>query len=451
MATTAPPAGAPAFAGYGTKPYRAFVLGMLLTVYTFNFIDRVIVTIVQEEIKRDFGLSDFQLGLLGGPAFALLYTLLGIPVARLAERRNRMTILSVCLGIWSAFTAACGLAGSYIHLLLARIGVSVGEAGCTPPAQSVIADYFPSDRRATALSVYSMGVPLGSMIAAIAGGYIATEVGWRNAFLWVGLPGIALALLVKFTVKEPPRAGAAPEAPGFGAALKVLRSKPSFWHMAIAAAITSFVGYGVGGYLNSFLIRVHGLSLLQASQFNGVILGVAAAIGTFLSGFLADRISKRHPNALAWLPALGLLIATPLYLLGYYSPTLGVVMAPLIIAACVHYFYLGPMYTVTSSVVEPRMRATAIAILLFIVNIIGYALGPPFVGALSDFLANQQLAASGLSIADCAKATDAIAATCKAGTSAGLRYAMMIGVCFFLWAAVHFLLVGRTLQKDRVS
>jgi predicted MFS family arabinose efflux permease len=424
---------------------------MLLLVYTFNFIDRVVVTIVQEDIKADFGLSDFQLGLLGGPAFAILYTFLGIPVARLAEKRNRMTILSVCLGVWSGFTALCGLAGSYVQLLGARIGVSVGEAGCTPPAQSVIADYFPSDRRATALSIYSMGIPLGSMIAAIAGGWIATEVGWRNAFLWLGLPGILLAVFIKMTVREPPRAGEAPEAPNFGAALKVLSQKPAFWHMAVGAAITSFVGYGVGGYLNSFLIRVHDLSLLQASQFSGVILGVAAALGTFLSGYLADRISKRHPNALAWLPALGLFIATPIYFVAYWSPTLAPVIAPLLLAACVHYFYLGPMYTVTSSVVEPRMRATAVAILLFIVNIIGYALGPPFVGALSDYLANQALAADGLSVDLCRKAAESIAATCKAGTSQGLRYAMMIGVLFFLWAAAHFLLVGRTLRRDTVS
>lgn len=441
----------PYFAGHGTKPYRAYVLAMLLLVYTFNFIDRVVITIVQEPIKQEFGLTDFQLGLLGGPAFALLYTFLGIPIARLAERTNRMTVLSVAVGIWSGFTALCGVATSYTHLLLARIGVSVGEAGCTPPAQSVIADYFPSDRRATALSIYSLGIPLGSMIAAVGGGWIATVLDWRAAFIVLGIPGLLLAIFVKLTVKEPPRSGAAIETPSFSAALKILASKPAFWHMALGGAITSFVGYGVGGFLNPFLMRVHGLSLLNASQFSGVVLGVAAAIGTFASGFLADRISKRHPNALAWLPALGLSIATPLFLFSYFIPSLSLAAVPLVLGACAQYFYLGPMYTVTQSVVEPRMRATATAILLFIVNLLGYALGPPFVGAMSDFFANNALTLQGLSVELCRTPSEANAAGCAAGQATGIRYAMMLGVCFFVWAAVHFLLVGRTLKRDTVS
>ena len=452
MATTAPPAGGTAFAGYGAKGYRAYVLTMMLLVYTFNFLDRTVVSIVQQPIKEEFGLTDTQLGLLGGPAFALLYTFLGIPIARLAERSNRMTILSVCLAIWSGFTALCGLATGYLSLFGARVGVSIGEAGCTPPAQSVIVDYFPADRRATALSIYSLGIPIGSMIAALAGGYIATEVGWRLAFIILGLPGLALALLVKLTVREPPRAtSAGDQTPSFGDTLKVLSKKPAFWHMALGGAITSFVGYGVGGFLPPFLMRVHHLSLLEASQFAGVVLGAFAAIGTFTSGFLADRISRRHPNALSWLPAAGLLVATPLFLGAYFLPSLSIAVFPLVIGACAQYFYLGPMYTVTQSVVEPRMRATATAILLFIVNLIGYALGPPFVGVVSDYMAGRALAGSGLSVDLCRTASEANAAACAAGQATGLQQAMMIGVCFFLWAAVHFLLVGRTLKRDTVS
>ncbi len=453
-ASPAPPlasGAAPAFAGFGSKPYRAYVLAMLLVVYTFNFIDRTVITILQEQIKEEFGLSDFQLGLMSGPAFAFLYTILGIPIARLAERHNRMTILSVCLGLWSGFTALCGMATSFVQLFAARVGVGIGEAGCTPPAQSIIADYFPSDRRATALSVYSLGIPIGSMIAAVGGSWIAQELGWREAFLLLGVPGVLLAIFVRITVREPPRAGAAGAAPSFGAALKVLSKKPAFWHMAMGGAITSFVGYGVGGYLVSFLLRVHDLTPLQAGQFSGVVLGLAAAVGTFSSGFLADRISKRHPTALAWLPALGLAVATPLFLGAYYAPSLQIAAIPLIVGACAQYFYLGPMYTVTQSVVEPRMRATATAILLFIVNMIGYALGPPFVGLVSDMIANNILGASGLSVDLCRTAVDATKATCAAGQARGLQYAMMIGVCFFLWAAVHFLMVGRTLKRDTVS
>lgn len=453
--TTAADTPAPAgFAGYGTKSYRGFVLTMLLIVYTFNFIDRVAIDILQTQIKNEFGLVDAQLGLLKGLAFAFLYTLLGIPLARLAERMNRVTILTVCLALWSGFTSLCGMAANFTQLVAARVGVGIGEAGCTPPAQSIIADYFPAERRATALSIYSMGIHFGSMIAAIGGAWIATEFGWRTTFIVLGIPGLLLAIIVKLSVREPPRAASAVATPTFGATLKALGSKPAFWHMTMGAAITSFVGYGVSGFNIPFLERVHGLNLLQASQLSGIVFGTFAAIGTFLSGYLADRISKRHPNALAWLPAIGLIWATPIYLAAYYSPNL-MLASGLIVAAIVgHYFYLGPMYTVATSVVHPNMRATAVAILLFVVNMIGYALGPPFVGWLSDVMANRALAPSALNVELCRfpdKLSDAQGALCTAGVAQGLQYAMMIGVLFFLWAAVHYLLCARTLRRDIVS
>lgn len=442
---------APAFQGHGTKNYRAYVLGALLIVYTFNFIDRVVIGIIQEPIKAEFGLTDFQLGLLGGPAFAILYTLLGIPIARLAERTNRMTVLSVCVGLWSLMTAACGFAVNYATLFAARVGVSIGEAGCTPPANSVISDYFPAERRASALSIYALGIPLGSMIAAVGGGWIATEVGWREAFIWLGVPGVLLALIVKLTVKEPPRAAPKTEAPSFVSAVAALIKKPTFWNVAFGSALASFVGYGVGQYLTSFMIRTHNFSLFNAAVIIGVILGLCAAIGTFTSGFLADRISKRHPNALSWLPALGFVIATPLYLLAFVLPNFWWAMPALMVAAITHYFYLGPMYAVTQGVVEPRMRATAVAVLLFVVNLLGYGLGPPVIGALSDYLANTQLAPLGLSIELCADQVQRGNAQCASGAETGLRWAMMVGVCIYLWAGVHFLLSARTLRRDWVA
>ena len=442
-------AAAPAFQGHASKNYRAYVLGALLVVYTFNFIDRVVIGIIQEPIKLEFGLTDFQLGLLGGPAFAILYTLLGIPIARFAERHNRMTILSVCLALWSAMTAACGFAINYATLLAARVGVSIGEAGCTPPANSVISDYFPAERRATALSIYALGIPIGSMIAAVGGGWIATEVGWREAFIWLGVPGVLLAVLVKLTVKEPPRTVSQADTPSFFSALSALAKKTTFWHIAFGSALASFVGYGVGQYLTSFMIRTHGMTLFEGATLVGVVLGLCAAIGTFTSGFLADRIARRHPNALAWLPALGFIIATPLYLLAFVLPNLWLAMPALMLGAITHYFYLGPMYAVTQGVVAPRMRATAVAVLLFIVNLIGYGMGPPVIGALSDWLANMQLAPLGLSSTVCAeRAGDA---QCASGIESGLRYAMMIGVCGYLWAALHFLVSARSLRRDWVA
>jgi MFS family permease len=452
--TTAPTADG--YPGYGAAPYRNYVLGALLVVYTFNFIDRVVIAIIQEPIKTEFHLTDFQLGLLGGPAFAVLYTFLGIPIARLAERKNRMTILAVCLGIWSAMTAACGFATSYGMLLAARIGVSVGEAGCTPPAQSVISDYFPARRRATALSVYALGVPIGSMLAAIGGGWLAQSFGWRSAFLILGIPGLLLALIVKLTVKEPPRAASATaaEAPGFGAAFKELSRKPTFWNVALGSALASFVGYGVGQYLNSFLMRTHGLTLLQSSRLTGVVLGVAAAFGTFFAGWLADRLVKRHPNALVWLPALGFFVAAPLYFAGYMMPRLTWAIPFLVGGAVCQYFYLGCMYATTQGIVQPRLRATATAVLLFIVNLLGYGLGPPAIGLLSDFLANMHLASLGLSAAECAREGAAVIANkaaCAAGAEFGLRWAIFVGLFGYLWAGLHFLLAWRTLQRDWVG
>jgi predicted MFS family arabinose efflux permease len=442
-------AAAPAFQGFGSKNYRAYVLGALLVVYTFNFIDRVVIGIIQEPIKAEFGLTDFQLGLLGGPAFAILYTLLGIPIARLAERRDRMTILSICLALWSLMTAACGFAVNYATLLAARVGVSIGEAGCTPPANSVISDYFPSDRRATALSIYALGIPIGSMIAAVGGGWIATEVGWREAFIWLGVPGVALAVLVKLTVKEPPRTVSTADTPSFSSALGALAKKPTFWHIAFGSALASFVGYGVGQYLTSFMIRTHGFTLFEGATLVGVVLGVCAAIGTFASGFLADRIGRRHPTALSWLPALGFAIATPLYMLAFVLPNIWLAMPALMLGAVAHYFYLGPMYAVTQGVVAPRMRATAVAVLLFVVNLIGYGMGPPAIGALSDFLASGQLALYGLTPEFCAAQSGNV--QCASGIEAGLRWAMMIGVLGYLWAGLHFLISALTLRRDWVA
>ena len=444
-------AAAAPFAGHGTRAYRAWVLFALLVVYTFNFIDRVLVSIVQEPIRAEFNLTDTQLGLLGGPTFAILYTLLGIPIARLAERKNRMTILAVCVGLWSAMTAACGMATSYATLLLARIGVSVGEAGCTPPAQSVIADYFPEKSRATALSIYALGIPIGSMLAAVGGGIIAEAMGWREAFLTLGLPGLVLAILVKLTVKEPPRAGAAIEAPGLRETANLLSKKSAFWYAAFGGAMASFVGYGVGQFTNSFFMRSHELSILQASQITGLLLGAFGAIGTFISGWLADRIRGRYPNAIAWLPAVGFMVAGPLNVFGYMSSSLPVAVALLAVAQLGGSLYLGSMYAIAQGVVHPRMRATAVAVLLFVVNLIGYAGGPPAIGALSDFIANRELLAAGLSLDACRAAVSAGGVAdlaCTGASEVGLRWAIILGYSGLLLAAAFFLMSWRTVRRD---
>jgi len=495
----APTNAVPAAEGFGTPGYRAYVLSALLIVYIFNFIDRTIINILTEPIKLTFGLEDWQMGLLGGPAFAVLYTFIGIPIARGAERYNRVMIIASAVAFWSLFTALCGFAMSFMMLFLFRIGVSIGEAGCTPPAQSLIADYFSPSRRATAVSIYALGVPLGGMLASVFGGQLAgltgseygawinaiglgwmfggldwSQVeGWRVAFVVVGVPGLLVSLIVWRTVKEPPRGYTDPaalqglEKASFKESLAVLAKKPAYRHIVIGATLASFVGYGVGQFTTSFLLRTHGLTIQQASLLYGVVLGVMAAIGVFSSGWLADRMSKKYPNALSWLPAIGMGLSVPLYAFGFLMDNLWLAVPALMVAAMIHYFYLGPMYAVSGGVVDSRMRATSVAITLFVVNLLGYGLGPPIIGVLSTILKTAFLDGYGLSLTlemckpllsmapearsalDGAQ-TNALAA-CADSEARGLQWSMVIFSCVYGWAALHYLLAGKTLQRDMVA
>jgi MFS family permease len=441
----------PAFAGHGTPNYRAYALFALTVVYTFNFVDRGMISVTQEALKKDLGISDFDLGLLGGPAFAILYTLLGVPIARLAESKNRITIVAVGAAVWSVMTAACGAAANFMQLLTARVGVGIGEAACVPPSQSIIGDYYPSNRRATAIGIYSLGIPFGSMIAAIAGGIIVQHFGWRAAFLALGLPCLLAALLLKVTVREPPRSGLAAKPPSFAATIKILAGKKSFWHMAAAGALMSFVGYGTAQFLVSYSMRNYGVSNQEASFALGIVAGFAVALGTFAGGFLTDRLQRRFPAVACWLPGVGIMIALPVYLVAFQSPTFYEAVSFLLVAPIFHYMYLGPMYAVTQSVVQPGMRATAIALLLLVVNLIGYGLGPPLLGAMSDFLTNQQLAPLHIAPEACRVPDANLPAACKLPLAHGLRYAMMAVVALLAWPMIHFFLAARTYVRDRVS
>lgn len=454
--TTAPAA---PFQGYGTKSYRAYVLFVFVIIYTFNFIDRLLISIVQEDIIREFGVSNFMVGLLGGPVFAILYTTLGIPIARLAERANRITIVSIGAFLWSLMTAACGFAGNFVQLVFCRLGVGIGEAACVPPSQSAIADYFPADRRATALAIFSLGIPLGSAMAYLGGGWLVSTFDWRTAFWMLGAPGILAALLLKLTVKEPPRAGTQTKPPSFSETLRTLSTKASFWHVAFGGALISFVGYGSSQFLVSHLVRNYDLGatlpleIAHASYAMGAVAGLSTALGTFLGGYLADRLAPRHPRVNSWLPALGVAIAIPLYILSFMQTEFLWAFVFLMIAPITHYLYLGSMYAVTLGVSTPLQRATSVAILILIVNLIGYGLGPPFVGAANDFFATQMLADSGLALAQCDPRTvlPENAAACASAQGLGLKYALGATIFFLGWAALHFLLAGRTVVKDRVS
>lgn len=449
------------YPGHGTKSYRAYILGVLLVVYTFNFIDRILIGIVQEPLREEFGVSNFALGLLGGPVFALLYTLLGIPIARLAESANRVNIVALGAAVWSAMTALCGSVTSFWQLILCRIGVGIGEAACVPPSHSIIADYFPADRRASALSIFSLGIPIGTSLAYLAGGWVVGTFDWRATFWILGAPGLIAAAILKFTVKDPPRAHVTEAPPTIRATIAALLKKPSFVHIALGGALISFVGYGSSQFLVSHLIRNYDLGATlaheaaTASYAMAAIGGLSAGLGTFLGGAMADRLSTRHARVLSWLPALGVGLAIPFYAISFMQSSFAWAIAFLLIAPIFHYLYLGPMFAATQAVAPKGARATSTAILLLVVNMIGYGLGPPFVGAANDFFAGQILAASnsGLTLADCDPRTiaGANAALCAQAQASGLKYALGAAILFLGWAGVHFLLAGRTLLKDRAS
>lgn len=440
--TETPPA---ATASFGSKPYRTYALASLLAMYTLCHIDRVLVPVLQEPIKHEFGLSDLQLGLMVGPAFALFYATLGLPVARLAERANRVALLGLCLTVWSGFTALFAFSVSYLHLLASRIGVGVGEAGAAPAAHSLISSYFPPERRATAMAVFALAGPLGTIVATFLGGWIAQEHGWRAAFLALGLPGLAIALLLKLTVREPPRPGRPQDIPTFGVALKTLWRKPSYRHLVLAAMGCIGLNQAQLGYIVSFMLRTHDISLTQATQVMGAATGICGAVAVFMLGVVADRLQKRHPTAIAWLPAISLALAAPVWALTISTQSVGLMIVGLMAAASLSVSFPTAIFTIAQNIAPVRMRATSSAVMMLLATMVGQSLGPPLVGALSDFFA--ELARGGVTLADC-KASSAQAVDCAAATMNGLRTALLITSVAFLWPAFHFWRVSRTLLAD---
>jgi len=409
--------------------YRMVVLAMLVLVYTFNFIDRQIVGILAVPIKADLGLTDTQLGLMGGLAFALFYTLLGIPIAMLADRGNRTTIMTVALVVWSAMTAVCGTAQNFWQLFLARLGVGVGEAGGVAPAYSIVADYFPPHQRARALSVYSFGVPIGSALGIVFGGLIASLIDWRSAFIIVGIAGIVFAPIFKLVVREPARGRFDPrgntEPARLGDVIRTLFSKPSFWGLSFGASASSMMGYGLFFWLPSFFVRSYGLTLLEASLYYGAILLIGGIAGLWMGGALADRFGAARKRAYAIIPAIAFLATIPFFAGAVMSESLAIAFALFLVPTALGLVWLGPVLSSIQHVVPPNMRATASAVFLFINNLIGIGLGTVALGALSDAL------------------------TAQFGADA-LRYAILSGTAFYLVAATLFLLSAKRLERDWV-
>jgi predicted MFS family arabinose efflux permease len=410
------------------RVYAGYVLCVLLVVYTFNFIDRIILGVLVPPIKAELGLTDTQLGLLGGTAFALFYTALGVPIGWLADRFNRVWIMTAALALWSALTAACGLATSFAQLFLSRLGVGVGEAGGVAPAYSLISDYFPPSQRARALGVHAFGIPIGSALGLLFGGVIASAVNWRAAFFIVGLAGLVLSPLLLATVREPKRGGldqrTAPTlAPGLREVARVLMRKPAFWGLSLAAASSSIMGYGLFFWLPSFFVRSYGLSLMQVSLFFGGVTLVGGVAGVWLGGWLADRYGAARKSAYALVPAAALLLCVPFYVYGVLSHAMSWSFVVFVIPVALGLVWLGPTISAIQHLVPPEMRAIASAVFLFINNLIGLGLGTLMIGALSDAFAVRFGAES-------------------------LRYAILAGTGFYLVSVVLFGLSSRRLERD---
>ena len=417
-------------ASAGVRPgYARLVLAMLLIVYTFNFLDRQILGILVQPIKADLHLTDTQLGALGGIAFALLYSTLGIPLALVADRTSRSWVITASLAVWSLFTALCGFATSFWQLFAFRLGVGVGEAGGVAPSYAMIADYFPPERRARALAIYSLGIPIGLASGALLGGYLAASVDWRTAFLVVGVAGIVIAPIFRLVVREPARGGAdrvtaAPvERAPVAAVFAILARKPSFWLMAFAASMSSLCGYGLAFWTPSVLIRSFGFDLLGASQYLGSLLLIGGTLGVFLGGVLADRLGHADRGNYARLPAVAWLITVPLFAAALWSTSPVVAWFFFVIPNGLNILWLGPVTTAVQNLVPAHMRATASASFLFINNLIGLGAGSWVMGAMSD------------------------AMTQRFGTEA-LRYSVMAALGFYLVAAVLMFLAIRPLRRD---
>lgn len=372
-------------------------LWILLVVYIFNFLDRQIVNILAEPIARDLQLSDTQIGLMTGLAFALFYTVLGLPIARYADRptTSRPRLIAVALAIWSGMTALCGMAQNFVQLLLARIGVGVGEAGCTPAAHSLISDMVPKERRASALAFYALGIPIGTVLGMVIGGLLADAVGWRWAFIVVGLPGVALALIVLMVMKDPRHRtaaesmAAAPPPIANKAAMKAIFGSRALVLLMIAASSAAFLSYGKTTWATIFFQRTHGLTPGEVGLYFGLINGAAGIAGTWLGGKLADKYGATNRKHVLTAPAVGMLVAAPLAYFAYAASTWQMALFLLIVPTLLNSLYYGPTYSAVQGLVAPQARAMAAAVLLFFQNLVGLGFGPLFFGMISDFLKPQ--------------------------------------------------------------
>ena len=409
--------------------YRNIVLGSLFVIYTFNFVDRLIFSVLQEPIRHELGLSDLQIGVLSGLAFAVFYTAVGLPIAWAADRFNRVSIISVSLAIWSLFTAASGLALNFWHLFFARLGVGFGEAGCTPPSHSLMSDYFDAKQRTRAIAIYSLGIPVGSLLGLMGGGWVVENMGWREAFFIVGLPGLVVAVLAKLIIKEPKRgnfdAKTVDPVP-FAAVFKTLMSKPTFWMLSLGASLTSLGGYAGSAWMVPHFIRSFHMGYSEVGLKFGLVGIVPMAIGTYLGGWLSDHLGQKSLKWYALVPMLSSAVMAPMFFVALQMQNPWILMAIWVIPAICSGIWFAPVFGSIQNLVPPNMRAFSSSINLFIINIIGLGIGPTLTGGLSTYF------------------------TLPDGSNAGeaLQMALSIVVWVYVLAAGLYFLASRTIAEN---
>ncbi len=409
--------------------YPNYVIGVLFMLTMLNFLDRQIITILAEPVKQDLGLSDTQIGLMTGLSFALFYTTLAIPVAALADKWNRSRIIAIAIAIWSAMTVLCGLAANFTQLFLARVGVGIGEAGSGPASHSLIADLFPPERRAGALGILGMSIPIGAFIAYAGGGWIVERFDWRIAFFMAGLPGIIIALVVWFTIHDPrgniPLSQAFKRDPSkisLKEALRTLSAKPAYWHLVAAGILVQFVAYGIASFYGSLFVRVHNMGYGELGWKLGIMVGLSGALGAWLGGKAGDRFGTIRATLPLVLTALVMLVSVPGMILALYAPNGNLAMLLLAIPTFAATFYYGPNFSAIQKLASDETRAMAVAIYLLLAGIIGLGIGPVFVGMLSDMFSSD--------LSD----------------SAALQRALALLALFNIWAGFHFWRAARRLQ-----
>jgi predicted MFS family arabinose efflux permease len=364
----------------------SLLLALLLAAYIFNYLDRQILGILAGKIIADLHLTDRQFGVLGGPPFALLYSVLAIPFAFLADRTRRSRVIAVAVAFWSVFTGLCGVATSFWQLFVFRMGVGIGEAGGVAPSYALIADYFEPRRRARALAIFSLGVPIGLSLGLLIGAWIAAEISWRAAFYTMGVAGVVLAPVLLIFVRDPPRPAAGTAAAPIGQVFPMLARKPVFWLLAFAASFSSLCGYGLATWTPSVLERSFGMSLIARGEFLASLVFIGGCIGVYAGGWLADRLGARDRGWYAKLPAIAWLITAPTFAIGLMAPNLVLAWVFLLVPNALNILWLGPVITAVQHLVPRRMRATASASFLLINNIIGLGVGPTLIGTFSDAL-----------------------------------------------------------------